>query len=171
MADRFQDLDLNKMPLGTLGTSGDIAAGEPKKKILPGLLVGRRRRALLEWRADELTTPGDVTPTNTVGQKAIMADPNQTTGKNVQEKSAKEVLGLQGQDFRAIALGPILPSESHTTVFERDDPIVGDRDSMGVAAQVIQHLVRPGHGRLGVDHPILARRRSKDGSDVMMALS
>ena len=38
-------------------------------------------------------------------------------------------------------------------VVECDEPAVGDRDTMGVAAEIGQDLCRSAEGPLGVDHP------------------
>ncbi len=33
--------------------------------------------------------------------------------------------------------------------------MIGDRDAMGVAGQILQHVFRPAEGFLGIDHPVL----------------
>ena len=62
----------------------------------------------------------------------------------------------------------VLPAEAHLAiVLERHQPAVGDRDPMGVAGKVGQHLLRPGERRLGVDHPLppaLGREAGLEGA-------
>jgi hypothetical protein len=36
-----------------------------------------------------------------------------------------------------------------------DDPVVGDGHAVGVAPEIVEHLLRSGHGPLGIDHPRL----------------
>jgi hypothetical protein len=68
------------------------------------------------------------------------------------------------QRHRLVAGGPLDPI---VLVFEGDavlvggqQPAIGDRDAVGVARQIAQHLPGPGERLLGVDHPIdLAQRR------------
>ena len=50
-------------------------------------------------------------------------------------------------------------------VVEGDDPAVGDRDPMGVAAEISQDLGGPAERLLGVDDPIDAPRRCDAGGE------
>jgi hypothetical protein len=55
-------------------------------------------------------------------------------------------------DWRGVAI--VLPAKAHVTVLERNQALVGDRDAMGIARQVLQDLLRSTKGRFGVNHPI-----------------
>jgi hypothetical protein len=52
-------------------------------------------------------------------------------------------------------------------VVEGDDPAVGDRDPMGVAAEISQDLGGPAERLLGVDDPCDRRSPGKENGDVM----
>ena len=57
-------------------------------------------------------------------------------------------------------VGPvILVAEAHLSVIEVEEPLVGDGDPVGVAADVVEHLVGAGEGWLRVDHPLRLPRR------------
>ena len=47
----------------------------------------------------------------------------------------------------------ISPGESDFTAFDIDDPMIRDGHAVGVAADVIQHLLWSGEGWFGVDNP------------------
>ena len=56
-------------------------------------------------------------------------------------------------------LGPlrvpvVLPAEADLSVGESDEPAVGDGDPVGVAAEIVEHLLRAAERALGVDHPV-----------------
>ena len=53
----------------------------------------------------------------------------------------------------------VLPSEAHLTGFDIQQAIVRDRDAMGVAADVVEHLFRAGEGPLGIDDPLCLSHR------------
>ena len=38
--------------------------------------------------------------------------------------------------------------------------MVGDGDAMGVAAQIMEHMLRAAEGRFRVDHPVVAEQGS-----------
>jgi hypothetical protein len=51
--------------------------------------------------------------------------------------------------------GPvILVAEAYVAVIDVEQPLVGDSDPVGVAADVVEHLSRAGERRLRVDHPL-----------------
>jgi hypothetical protein len=49
--------------------------------------------------------------------------------------------------FCRIVVAVISPSEFHFTAFYVDDPMIGDGHPVGVAADVIHHLLWSGEGR------------------------
>jgi hypothetical protein len=48
----------------------------------------------------------------------------------------------------------VFPAESNSSVLKCDQTMVGDSHSMGIAAEVIEHLGGAAEGRLGVDDPV-----------------
>jgi hypothetical protein len=47
----------------------------------------------------------------------------------------------------------VLPAEANTALGEADETRVGNRYTMGVAAEISEHSIWPAKRRLGVDHP------------------
>ena len=99
-----------------------------------------------------------------VGEKAEVADAVEARGKDVQEEPAHELGWLERHDLAAALLPIVLPEEADGTVGHGDEPAVGDRNAMGVAAEIGQHLLGAAEGRFGVDHPVdPAQRRAIGG--------
>ncbi len=100
-----------------------------------------------------------------VGHKAEVADAVKTVGQRVKKEAANELVGLELQYLCRAVLAVILPREGNMIVVEGEEPAVGDRDPMGVAAEISQDLGRPAERLLGVDDPIEAPRRSDAGGE------
>ena len=52
----------------------------------------------------------------------------------------------------------ISPAESNLVIVERNQTVVGDRDTMRVGANVAEHLVGSAEGWFAVDHPVVAEK-------------
>ncbi len=58
-------------------------------------------------------------------------------------------------------MGGIAPAETNATVLERNEPVIGNRDAMGVAAEIVQRMLGAGKWALGIDHPISTKQASE----------
>jgi hypothetical protein len=52
-------------------------------------------------------------------------------------------------------MGIVSPEEGDAIVLEGHETVVGDRDPMGVAGQVVENMLGTTEGWLGVDDPVL----------------
>ena len=77
----------------------------------------------------------------------------ESTGQNVEQESPDELLGRESHSFLLIVVAVVAPVELDLPVFDIHDPMIGNRDPVGVAADILHHLLGPGEGRLGVDDP------------------
>ena len=79
----------------------------------------------------------------------------EAVGQYVNEEATDELVDGERHQLGALAfLRPIvLPLEGHAGIVERDEPAVGDGDTVGVARQVSQHRLGPAEGPLGIDDP------------------
>ena len=64
-----------------------------------------------------------------------------------------ELVCREGHGLLLIVIAVISPGEFHFTAFDIDDPMIGDGHPVGVAADVIHHLLWSGEGRFSVDDP------------------
>jgi hypothetical protein len=76
----------------------------------------------------------------------------------VQKETAQELLGRQRHALFLIALSVILPEEGDLVVVKSQEAVIADRDTMGIASQIGQHVVWATKRRLGVDDPVLAKK-------------
>ena len=72
----------------------------------------------------------------------------------MEKEPSDELVGIKGKERDLVVVGSVLVGESHVTVVERDDAVIGESDSMGVTAEVTEELLRTGEGGLGIDDPV-----------------
>ena len=69
-----------------------------------------------------------------------------------------------------VVVAVVLPAERHVAVVDGKEPMIRDRDPVGVPAHVVQDLPGSTEGRLGVDHPVgRAHRREVLGKRLAIA--
>ena len=88
-----------------------------------------------------------------IAQETVIANAVESTGENVEEESPNELFGRENHNFLLTVVAVVPPVELHLPVFNLQDPMIGNRDPVGVAADVVHHLLGPGEGCLGVDDP------------------
>ena len=122
-----------------------------------GVFDSRRRLRCLESSADGWKLGGAAG----VRQEAEVTDAAEPFRQYVEQETTDELISVErhhlGLVFRAI----ILPTKTDATVLTGEEPTVGDRDAMRVAPQILQHLLRPAEGALGIDAPFDIAQRVK----------
>jgi hypothetical protein len=88
-----------------------------------------------------------------IAQEPIIANAVKPTGENVEEESPNELLGRERHDFLLIVVAVVPPLELDLAVFDLQDPMIGNRDPVGVAADVVHHSLGASEGRLGINDP------------------
>ena len=102
-----------------------------------------RRRQSSRWRA-------------AVGQKAVIADVLESRRQSVlQEKrrmnsSAETVISLDLPPSRIV-----FPLEGDLTILQRQQTAIGDGHAVGIASEVLQHVLGAAEGSFGIDDPFL----------------
>ena len=72
------------------------------------------------------------------------------------EKPAQELLVAERHHTALAVMRIILPSKRHVSVGHLYKSMVGNRDAMGIASQIMQYVFWPAEWSLRIDHPILA---------------
>ena len=85
-----------------------------------------------------------------------MADADEAAGQDVEQKPAEEGGGIERGEPGGVTMGAVLPAEGDLAVSQRDEPIVGHGDAIGIATEVGQHLLRTGEGGLAIHDPRFA---------------
>jgi hypothetical protein len=77
------------------------------------------------------------------------------------EEAADELVSTQCHRFLFGVATIILPLEANLAVLDIEDAIVGDGDTVCVAADVLQDLLWSGERALGIDHPFSPTHRGE----------
>ena len=94
-----------------------------------------------------------------IAQEPVIAIAVEPTGENVEEESPDELRSRESHDLVLIVVSVIAPVELNLPVLDICDPMIGNRDPVRVAGDVLHHLLRSGERRLGVDDPFQAAHR------------
>ena len=71
----------------------------------------------------------------------------------MEQKSPDELVRREGHGFLLIVVTVVSPFKFYLAIFDVDDPMVRNGHAVGVAADIVHHLLRPGERWLGVDDP------------------
>ena len=143
------------------GAARQVDSGEPLQERR-----GRFGRCLLGgWLAEEIPAPRDVGATRAVGEQPEMADPYEAFRHDVEQKAPQKFVGVQRHDFPAVVVGVILPVEPDAAVGVVDEPVIRQRDAVGVPAQVLEDLFGAGEGPLRIDAPVDGPQRTEKASE------
>ena len=91
-------------------------------------------------RAQQLKAKWQSCGAPTAGQEAVMPDAHETLRKDVQQEAPQELVDRQGSEPLLIVVRRIAPTKSNLAILERDQAMVGDGYTMGVAAEILQHV-------------------------------
>src|SRR6266702_6397311 len=89
-----------------------------------------------------------------VGEEAEVPDAHETFGKHVQQEAAQEFIERKSQQLLFVVVSGVAPTESDFAIRKRDQAMVGDGHAMGVAAQILEHVVWTAERWFRVDHPV-----------------
>ena len=98
-----------------------------------------------------------------VGEQSEVADIDEACRQDVEQEATDELDRVEGHDAAAVVMSGVSPAEAHLSVFEAEEPSVGDGDAVGVAGQILQHIFGAAERRLGVDHPLSSAKGMEQG--------
>jgi hypothetical protein len=103
---------------------------------------GHRR---LGWRnGEQLTAAGKLGSAISISEVAVVTDAVETVRQDMEEEAADEVVGGEGHHLGFAGIAVVCPAKADAAVLEREQPAVGDGDTVGVAGEVGQHLLGAG---------------------------
>ena len=92
-----------------------------------------------------------------VGEEAEVPDAHETFGKHVQQEAAQEFIERKSQQLLFVVVSRIAPAKSDLPFGERDQAMIRDGYAMGVAAQILEHILRATERWFRVHHPVLSK--------------
>ena len=72
----------------------------------------------------------------------------------MQQETPDELVRRERHRLLLVMVLIILPAKADPAFLHIEQTVIGNGDSVCVAADVLQHLFRSGEGRLGVHHPL-----------------
>src|SRR6266852_8917 len=90
-----------------------------------------------------------------------MPDTDKTFGQHMEQEPAHELVRGNGHDSGLVAARIVPPTKRDVAAIEGNETVVGDGDTVSVAPEVTDHLLRAAEGGLGIDDPVLAKQRSE----------
>jgi hypothetical protein len=97
-------------------------------------------------------------------QQAIVADSDKTRGQNMEEEAPDKLVGTESNE-PVFPRGGVVPgSEGDPPICHAHQPLVGDGHPVGVAAYILEDVLRPTEGFFGIDHPFFASEFSQEAA-------
>ncbi len=81
------------------------------------------------------------------------------------KKAAQELFMSERHGPLLAVMGIVLPAKGHFVFIHREQSMIRDGNAMGVASQVLQHVLRSTKRRLSVHDPVLPEQSAKKGSE------
>jgi hypothetical protein len=82
-----------------------------------------------------------------------VADADEATREHMQQEATQEFIDGKSQKSLFILVSGVSPAERDLVIQEGNEPVIGNRNAMGVSAEIAQHLLGSAERRLAVDHP------------------
>jgi len=118
--------------------------------------LGNRRQ-----HAEKLAATRELLRATAIAEEPIIADAMKAFGQDVQQEAADELVGGDGHDLPSIVVAIVLPREADLAVLDVAQAVVGNGDAVRIASDVVEDLLGPGKGRLGIDDPLGSPQRSQ----------
>src|SRR6202047_1901419 len=74
-----------------------------------------------------------------VGEETETTDAHESQRQDVLQEAPEELVGFERHDALLTTMRVIFPAERHLAFGEVGDAVIGDRDAMGVAGEILQH--------------------------------
>ena len=145
-----QPFDLVQQSLLTDGTAVDVEAGDAEHEVAHGLGWFRRGRRRLRQEHPALS---ERRAPSAIGEQAEMADADEAVGNHMEQEAAEKFVDRELHDLHTVAVGVVAPAQADATVADGEQAVVGERNAVGVAAELGQHVLGPGEGGLAVHDP------------------
>jgi hypothetical protein len=90
-----------------------------------------------------------------VGELSAVANAHESVGQDVEKEPSDEFASMNAFDAPSPATLVVFVSEEDVFVLLAYEPLVGDGDTVGVTAEILEDLFGSGEGRLDEDDPFL----------------
>ena len=130
----------------------------------PGRTSGFPRWRIREWNGrQQLVAQWQQIASPPMRKDAEVADAHKARRQHVQQKAPQEFFDRQTHPSLLVLVRRVAPAESHASVGQRYEPVIGDGHAVGVAAEIMQRMLGAAEGRLGINDPVVAIQRANPG--------
>ena len=74
-----------------------------------------------------------------VGEKSRLPDADEAARQDVLDEAAQKLHGGERHRAALVAVGVVLPRKGDVVAIEGEQPVIADRDAMGIAPEIAQH--------------------------------
>jgi hypothetical protein len=104
--------------------------------------------------ADQPPTECDVFGSMPICKESKMSDTYEAAGKDMQQKTAKKLIGGKSHFPLLIPVRVVLPAEGHVFAIEIQQLMIADSDAMRIAGKIVQDVFWSAKRWLRIDDPI-----------------
>ena len=111
-----QDFDDEHLSLLTNRTLRQRAPGEFLEPL--SIVVVEATARFGGWHSQQLTRQGKLSPSATIGEKAVVANALEALRDNVHQEAPNELLGGEGHGLALVVVAIVLPGEAYPPVLD-----------------------------------------------------
>jgi hypothetical protein len=147
----LEELHASEHAISAVGTETQTARQEIEELFTVLSVLGAQPGDGLRL-TESVAAAGEELGPGAVSQKAVVPDPYEALGEDVEEETATELPKRKGQSSDPLA-AVLLEPERDGPVVDLKQPVVGDGGAVCIAGEVLQNLIGAVEGRLGIDNP------------------
>ncbi len=150
------DNDHRPTTLGADPEMGNTLGGAP-------VFDGRGLRS----RTEQLETKWQQSRPPPIGKEAEASDADETLGKQVEQETPQELIYRKCHRLLVVAVRAVSPEECDVSVDKRDQAMVGNGHSMGIAAEIAENIFRAAKWGSAVNDPLMAEQLTDKGVELL----
>ena len=108
--------------------------------IVTAVVFGRLLRRRIRGGAEQLSAAFELLLPIAIAEEPVITDPFEPLWLDMEQEPANELVGGQRHGGDMIAVSVVLPAESNLVIVDGDQTVVGDRDPVGVAPDIVEDL-------------------------------
>ena len=83
----------------------------------------------------------------------------------MEQEAAQELVDREGHQTLLVLVSGVSPAEGDLAIRQGNEAMVGDGDTVRVAAEVVDNMLRSPEGRFAVDDPIVVEQLPEKGGE------
>lgn len=92
-----------------------------------------------------------------------MANAHESTRHHMEEKPSEEFGGRERHDLHTVVVGVVPPAKPDEAVAVIDEPIIRQRDAVGVSTEIVEDVLGAGEGPLRIHNPVDTLEPTEEG--------